>query len=201
MPKKNEQKESKFANFIGTTLIIICVPLLIVFATIAIKANINHDHLPDFMGYKPQICASNSMENMFVVGDVTISKAVEENQLNQGDIITFWDVKHDKVYTHRIAEIKKDENNKKIYLTKGDMNSAIDPDAVEFDRIEGKYVGKIKYIGKLILAIQKPTGLIVAFLIPVIITALIYRHDIKVKDKKNRRKEKLLKRLDEKQKQ
>ena len=77
---KEEKQESKLANIIGTILIIICIPLLIVFLTIAVKANINHDKLPDFMGYKPLICASNSMSNIFEVGDLTITKEVEENE-------------------------------------------------------------------------------------------------------------------------
>lgn len=198
--KKEEQQESKFANFIGTLLIIICIPLLIIFLTIAIKANINHEHLPDFAGYKPLICASNSMGNIFAVGDLTISKEVAQNDLKKGDIITFWNAKHDTVITHRIEEIKIDENSQKVYITKGDMNNEIDTEVVEFSQIEGKYVNHIKYIGNLILALQKPQGLIVAFLIPVLIVALVYKHNIKVKDIKNKRKEKLLKRIEEKQK-
>ena len=67
--KKEEKQESAIANFIGTLLIILCIPFLIIFLTIAIKANISHDKLPDFMGYKPLICASNSMGNIFELGE------------------------------------------------------------------------------------------------------------------------------------
>ncbi len=49
MQKKEEKQESRLANFIGTLLIIICIPVLIAFITIAVKANITHDKVPDFM--------------------------------------------------------------------------------------------------------------------------------------------------------
>ena len=197
---KEEKQESKLANIIGTILIIICIPLLIVFLTIAVKANINHDKLPDFMGYKPLICASNSMNNIFEVGDLTITKEVEENELQKGDIITFWNTEHDTVITHRIEEITTNEEGKKVYVTKGDMNNEIDEEVVEYNQVEGEYIGHIKYIGNLILWIQKPTGLIVAFLIPVLICAIVYRHNLKRKEIKSKRTEKLLKRIEEKQK-
>lgn len=197
---KEEKQESKLANIIGTILIIICIPFLIVFLTIAVKANINHDKLPDFMGYKPLICASNSMNNIFEVGDLTITKEVEENELQKGDIITFWNTEHDTVITHRIEEITTNEEGKKVYVTKGDMNNEIDEEVVEYNQVEGEYIGHIKYIGNLILWIQKPTGLIVAFLIPVLICAIVYRHNLKRKEIKSKRTEKLLKRIEEKQK-
>ena len=200
MQKNKEKQESKIANIIGTILIIICVPLLIVFLIIAVKANINHDRLPDFMGYKPLICASNSMSNIFEVGDLTITKEVEENELQKGDIITFWNTEHDTVITHRIEEITTKEDGKTVYVTKGDMNNEIDDEVVEYNQIEGEYIGHIKYIGNLILWIQKPTGLIIAFLIPVLICAIVYRHNLKRKEIKSKRTEKLLKRIDEKQK-
>ncbi len=200
MQKKEDKQDSKLGNLIGTILIIICIPLLIIFLTIAIKANINHDKLPDFLGYKPLICASNSMSNIFEVGDLTITKEVTESELKKGDIITFWNSKHDTVITHRIEEVTINEEGKKVYVTKGDMNNEIDDEAVEYKQIEGKCIGHIKYIGSLILWLQKPTGLITAFLIPVIICAIVYRHILKRKEIKSRRTEKLLKRMEEKQK-
>lgn len=193
--KKNEKEESAIANFIGTVLIIICIPLLIIFLTIAIKANTNPYNLPDFLGYKPLICASNSMENVFKVGDLTVTKEIKQNELEKGDIITFWDGKHDTVITHRIEQITKDENGKTLYITKGDMNNETDEETVEFSQIEGKYMFHIKYIGNLILWLQEPRGLIIAFLIPIFICALVYRHNLKRKEIKKKRTEKLLKKV------
>lgn len=198
---KEANKENPIANFIGTLLLILCVPLLIVFLTIAIKSNINHDKLPDFLGYKPLICASNSMENIFEVGDVTITKEVlSQEELNEGDIITFWDEDHSTIITHRIDEITTDENNETIYVTKGDMNNEVDAETIKFNQIEGKYVGHVKYIGNLILAIQEPTGLIITFMIPLLIIILVDNHKIKVNDKKMQRKIKALRRLAQNQK-
>ncbi len=49
MQKIKEKEENKLSNIIGTILIIICIPLLIAFVTIAIKSNINPNKAPDFM--------------------------------------------------------------------------------------------------------------------------------------------------------
>lgn len=198
--EKEEKQESKVGNIVGTILIIIFTPLLIIFLTIAIKANINHDKLPDFLGYKPLICGSNSMGNVFEIGDITFAKEVKQEDLKKGDIITFWDSKKSVVITHRINEITKDENGKTIYITKGDMNNDIDEETVNFEQIEGKYVGHIKYVGNLILWLQKPAGLIIAFLVPILICALIYRCSLTRKEIKKERTEKLLKKIAEKKK-
>lgn len=195
MQKKT--KENTILNIIGTILIIICIPILIIVLTIAIKANINHDKLPDFFGYKPLICASNSMSNIFELGDLTITKQVSENELNIGDIITFWDSKRQMVITHRIEDITIAQDGKKEYTTKGDMNNNSDKEKVQYEQIEGKCIYYIKYIGNLILAIQKPTGLIIAFLIPLIIYTNICRRKLKKLEIKVIRKDKLLKKIEE----
>ena len=188
-------KESKIANLIGTLLILLVIPIAIVALTIAIKANINHDTLPDFLGYKPLIVGSNSMEDVFEVGDLTISLEVEEDELEVGDIISFWDSEGDTVITHRIAEITTEENGETIYITKGDMNDEVDEEAVTFSQIEGKYVWHIKYIGKIILWLQEPQGLIIAFLLPLVVCILIYNHISKRNKIKLARAQKLSNRL------
>lgn len=194
------KKESKLMNFIGILLILVCIPVLVIFIIIAIKANVNHSKVPDFYGYKPLICSSNSMQNVFELGDLTITKETEEKDLKQGDIITFWDKNHSMLITHRINKIVIDDTGKRAYITKGDMNESADEEIVVYEQIEGKYVKNIKYIGKVILAIQTPTGLIVAFLIPVMICALVYKHNLKLEKIKDIRKQKLLKRLEERKK-
>ena len=187
---KTNTKENRISNFIGTILIIICIPILIIFVTIAIKANINHEKLPDFLGYKPLICASNSMSNIFELGDLTITKQVSEKELHEGDIITFWDSKHKTVITHRIEDITVTEDGEKEYTTKGDMNNAADKEKVKYEQIEGKCIYYVKYIGNIILALQQPAGLIIAFLIPLIIYANLKKEEIKAQ-----RKEKLLSKI------
>ena len=194
---KTNTKENRISNFIGTILIIICIPILIIFVTIAIKANINHEKLPDFLGYKPLICASNSMSNIFELGDLTITKQVSEKELHEGDIITFWDSKHKTVITHRIEDITVTEDGEKEYTTKGDMNNASDKEKVKYEQIEGKCIYYVKYIGNIILALQQPAGLIIAFLIPLIIYANVNRRKLKKEEIKAQRKEKLLSKIQE----
>lgn len=184
--------KSRIINIIGIILILLLIPIFIIVLTIAIKANIYHDTLPDFFGYKPLIVGSNSMSNVFEIGDLTIIKEIEEDELEVGDIISYWDTDDNVVITHRISEIMIDETGETIYVTKGDMNNEADSETVVFSQIEGKYMWHIKYIGTFILWLQEPQGLIVAFLIPLVICLLIYKHILGRYKTKLKRMQKIL---------
>ena len=87
-----EQKKN-ILNFIGNIFItlvgIILGIILIALFVIFIKTNRETMEISDFMGYKPVICISNSMEPEFKTGDITVSKAASQNSINIGDIVSF----------------------------------------------------------------------------------------------------------------
>lgn len=188
-------------NFIiNSTIAIITIIIVFVITALAViyvKTNKNTMEIADFMGYKPIICISNSMEDEFQVGDIIINKKVPENEINIGDIITFNE--NGTVIMHRVKEIKYDENGNIGYITKGDSNNTIDENIVKYTDVEGKYYYMIPKIGNLILMLQKPQGFLIALFIPMAILVICYKIILSRKELKELRKSKLLKRLQEKE--
>lgn len=94
------------------------------------------------------VVGSGSMEPTINIGDaVIIDKRVKKNmsKLKVNDVIVF-KIKN-KIYTHRIVEIKE-ENNTYSYKTKGDrIGNAIDSWNVTEENIIGKVKYKISYVG------------------------------------------------------
>lgn len=93
---------------------------------------------------KPVAIATGSMENELCIGDVAIIKKCGINDINVGGIIEY--KKEGYTVVHRVVE--KGQKKGHFYLiTKGDNNVYPDKEPVEEDKIIGKVVFKIKYIG------------------------------------------------------
>lgn len=160
-------KKINVGTIICIILLIIMLPILILNCVILVKSWIKPDEVPSFMGYKPFIVLSGSMEPTIMTGDLAISKVVDDtNNLKVGDIISF-KTADNIVITHRIVEIDKD-GTEKIYITKGDNNNEKDSEPVTASMIEGIYVTKINGLGNIAMFIQKPVGFIIVASVPVI---------------------------------
>ena len=97
--------------------------------------------------YRPVAILTYSMEPIFTRGDAVIVEKLddeEKNKLKKGDIIQY---QVDKtVVIHRIIKVKK-EDNKKVYILKGDNNNAKDPKPVYMEQIMGKVLFSIPKVG------------------------------------------------------
>lgn len=104
---------------------------------------------PGFFGYRMLRVITDSMEPVFTGGDCIIIKDTGEEELREGDIITFvsGDPSLNGAYnTHRIYDIARDyTTGETVYFTKGDGNAWTDEYTVSKDDIVGKYVGKLPY--------------------------------------------------------
>lgn len=120
------------------------------------------DKTPSIFGYKNFIVLTGSMEPTLNIGDIVITK--ETTEIQEQDIISFREKNSNSVITHRVVEIKE-KNEKIIYITKGDANSGNDTELLSIENIEGKYSFKIPFVGKIILFLQKPIGMIILCLI------------------------------------
>lgn len=90
---------------------------------------------------------SNSMNPLYYKGDSIVYKKLNNNEkelLKEGDIIVFENKDGDTII-HRIENIKEQEN--KSFITKGDNNENIDTEVVTYNKIKGKYLFHIKYLG------------------------------------------------------
>ena len=135
---------------------------------------------------------SESMEPTFYKNDLVIVKSYPVEELKKGDIITFQ--QEDRVISHRIEEIfKKDEN--KQFITKGDNNEVQDIEPVDTEDIYGKVVSVIPKIGKMVNYIQTVRGFMNVCIFIIIIYLLINMRDIKLNNRKIKRKKYEIKKM------
>ena len=112
-----------------------------------------------FLGLRPLIIASGSMQPTLNVGDMVIITKTSISDIAKGDIIAY--VSEQGIVVHRVYEIAK-HGGKYLVITKGDANE--EPDNVPIDErvIIGKAlltipkVGLLQlYMGKVFLKIQE----------------------------------------------
>lgn len=181
----NFEKASKKIDKIGKILsIIICIItlFLIIFnITLIIESYIKPNELPSFLGIKSLVIISESMEPTFKKNDIIFIIDVNQTTLKVGDIISF--KTNDYINTHRIVRIE--ENGEKIYITKGDNNTKEDIMPVKFNDIEGKFLFKFSYFGKITNLLKSKIILILLL----IFLLLIFYNEVRISKRKLKRKE------------
>lgn len=110
---------------------------------------------------------SESMLPEYKVGDIIVVKKMNPELLKVGDDVTYMGKSSNLkglVVTHKIVEIKK-ENDKYLYITKGDANSIEDP-MISYDDIYGKVIYHtilFSFVGRLM------TNIVIYYLLFVIV--------------------------------
>ena len=151
--------------------LVIVLPFLIFNLTLIIKSKLYPDKIADFMGYKPFIVMSGSMETTINMGDLVIVKKVNSSNIHTGDIIAFKN--GNIVISHRVREVINDSGTYK-FKTKGDNNNVADDFVVSSDAIEGIFVNKIPGLGSILLFLGKPIGLLMVILVIIIVSTALY---------------------------
>jgi signal peptidase len=192
MKKLEEQKKfillSKLVNYCISILFIIVIIFIIslIFQKCILKKDV-----PNIFGYKILQVMSGSMYGEFETGDTILIKEVKnESNLKIGDVVTY-KVEENTLVTHRIVDITKTGNTLE-YTTKGDANNTEDKEKVKFSCIEGIYVKKITVVGKLINFMQRPYGIAIICIIPILLIIYIIMQEKNKEERRNMRKEKRL---------
>lgn len=176
---KKRKEKAKTLNKIFNVVLIIFIYNIVVLAVFGISKMNN----TDIFGYKAYIIITNSMEPNIKIGDVVITKKVEQNELTKGDVITF--KRGEEVITHRITKIdQKEEGNE--YTTRGDNNNIEDKEKVKYDMIEGKKIITIPYLGNIVRLLENR----ILFLIIILVLLILCFFKIQKKEKKDIRREK-----------
>ncbi|HZK70270.1 MAG TPA: signal peptidase I [Clostridia bacterium] len=160
---------NKIMTAVGIILCIVLIPMLIINLTLIVKSFVYPDKAPSFLGYKPFIVLSGSMQPEFYAGDIALVKEVDVNTLKAQDIIAF--KKDGSVITHRIMEIAKLDGIHK-FVTKGDSNNVDDGIGVTDEMVEGKYLFHISKIGNTAMFMQTPIGLMIFVALPLMLFIL-----------------------------
>ncbi len=164
-------KKQRVLTIIGIVLCVILVPILIVNCTLIIKSFIKKDEVPDFAGVVPLIVLSDSMYPDIKKGDLIFTKTVDANNLEVGDVISFYAAEdnYTTIWTHKIIEVIQEEGSVK-YRTQGINNPTPDGKLREVDKIIGKYSDfRIGGAGNVAMAMQKPGGLIICVVVPILL--------------------------------
>jgi len=104
------------------------------------------------LGFYPTIIASGSMTPTMEVGDIAIATSIDPSKIQTGDIIQY--LKGEEMTLHRVVEIYR-ERGTLFFITKGDANSAPDPDPVHPSQIRGKLILTIPKLGWASIAVKE----------------------------------------------
>lgn len=161
--KKDVKSVIKYSFCILMSLILI--PVLLINLVLIFKSLIFPNEIPSIIGKVPIVALSNSMSPVFKSGDLIIVEKTDCNNIAVGDIISYFYDNGSSVrtITHRVVEIK---NGK--YITKGDANNTTDKNIVLCSDVIGVYKSKIPFIGKVILFMSTPTGIVVFIVLPLL---------------------------------
>ncbi|MBQ3417950.1 MAG: signal peptidase I [Ruminococcus sp.] len=204
MSEKTKVKEKNSAGYkvftvLGIVLCVILVPILIINVTMIIQGYVNPEKVPSFGGYSPLIVLSPSMEDTIMKGDLVIVKSAQPDEVEDGDIISFFDPDSTgtAVLTHRCIEVVN-ENGVISFKTKGDNNDSADPTPAPAENLVGKYITRIPFAGSVAMWLQTTPGLIVCVAVPIV---LLVAYDLIMKKRYDKTKKKdtddLLKELEE----
>lgn len=173
----------KVLNVISIAVCIILTSIIVVNATMIVKSYMYPDKVPDFMGYKPFIVLSGSMEPTILTGDIVLTRETAAGEIARNDIITFRTDK-DTVITHRVTEVVTD-NGTVSFLTKGDANVGADANVVKPEMLEGKYLGRVGGIGHFAMFLQTPMGLLIFVVTPL---CLFIVYDVVTRNRHSKKK-------------
>lgn len=137
--------------------------------------------VPRFIGIRPYIVLSGSMEDEIKTGSVAyVDTKVKAEEIKVGDIIAF--NMGTKQITHRVVSINSDNT----FTTKGDANKVVDPNSVKFSNCLGKTIFSLPYLGYMLGAAQTKVGyIILVIIIGLNLTTLIFNDENK-NDKSNK---------------
>ena len=145
--------------------------ILFVGGVILVNSYKNPNNVPSFLGWKPFIVLSETMENEIMDGDIVVLKQIDTNLLEDNDIIAYKN-NNEMVIISRIIEIEK-EDEKTKYKIKADNSMNKDIEYILPEQIEGIYKFRIAKLGNFAIFIQTPIGMIVFLSIPLILLLLV----------------------------
>lgn len=171
---KTKEKASlthKILTIVGIVLCVILIPALIINCTLIIKSYINPDQVPTVGGYCPLIVLTDSMYPQIHSGDLIICKTIDPETVEEGDVIAFFDPAGNgsTIVTHQVIEVVMADEEGLMFRTQGTANNAPDKKLVPAENVVGEYQFRIAGAGHVALFMQKPEGLIVCVVVPLLL--------------------------------
>lgn len=128
------------------------------------------DNKLSFFNFRMFTVITGSMEPLYNVGDVLVAKEVEPEDVEVGDTISYLGAQgqfKDKVITHEVISIEKNEKGEILYHTKGLANIVEDP-IVNESQLYGVVVYKAAILSLIYKIIATKIGMFIFVVVPVI---------------------------------
>jgi len=159
---------------------------LVVLAEYAVFFGLRFAFGTEYLPFHP--VSSGSMVPTLNVGDLIVVKGVEPQLVSVGEIIVFHSPRdRDMLIVHRVVGINS-QGGRLYFETKGDNNPARDSwspyPGVPETYLVGVVIGKVAYLGYVILALKEPLGMAAI----ISLTALIIIYEFIVPAVKKSRK-------------
>ena len=171
MNEQSLSRKQRILTVIGIVLCVILIPVLIVNCTLIIKSFINKDEVPDFGGILPLIVLTDSMYPDIKSGDLIFCKTVDTDDVDVGDVISFFDPEGNgtAVVTHKVIEVIEKDGTVS-FRTKGINNNTEDRVPVPAENLVGEYTGvRIGGAGKVAMFMQTTAGLVICVVVPIVL--------------------------------
>mgnify|MGYP004557542275 FL=1 len=162
-----EKKENKELKIIKSVLNFVIALLVILFVIVVVLQRFSNNKL-SFFNFRMFTVVSGSMKPTYDIGDVLISKETDASKIKVGDTISYLGRAgsfRDKVITHKVVGIEKDENGKYVFRTKGTANLVEDP-LVYQDQLYGVVVYKVKLLSLIYKIVSTKYGMLIFVIIP-----------------------------------
>ena len=161
--KRKKFSETVFYKILNTVRSVIFVTSMIISVTVVVftfVARIN-GKVPTIFGYSLFRVISGSMEPVYEVGDIIVTKSLDPLTLNEGDIVTYYGREgmfKNEIVTHRVVKAPFVQNGEYYIVTKGDSNLFNDPNVKTSDVI-GIVECEIPFLTAIINYYATPWGL------------------------------------------
>ncbi len=158
-------KVKKVLKWIGNIIIGLLVIAVITSAYNIIRSKKNPNKVPSIFGVRLMSVLSGSMRPALQPGDMIISREVDSEDIQVGEIVTF-KVNNSTIVTHRVVEVVE-KNNKNFFRTKGDANNVEDNNLVSSQDLLGVFLFNIPKGGYIANFIRTPKGFGIVILLPI----------------------------------
>lgn len=167
--KRNINLSSIFAYALSTFAIVLAVFT----ASTMLKASTSAQEktVQSFFGRYFFVVLSGSMEEEFPVGSLIITKEVDVQTIEEGDIISFVSIDPyyiDEVVSHKIRSVIEYEGEL-AFETYGTTTGISDSYPALASKVLGEYQATIPYIGNAIVFVQGEYGFLVCIILPLTI--------------------------------
>jgi signal peptidase len=151
----------------AVTMLCVAVSLLVVVVML----------VPATLGLQRYVITGGSMTGTIDRGSVVYARLTPVGRLKVGDIVTFVPPGEQGPVTHRIISVGTGPNGERVFQTKGDFNTAADPQSITFSQPQqARYVYHVPYLGYLLapLALRQLRLLLIGLPAVVIAISLLW---------------------------